>query len=811
MFALLKSKSKRNGVGARGREPPRSFWRAHALGIAAAMFLQTLAFGTLDAGEVTIVRDTYWVPHIIGDGPFECGYGLGRAISEDRPGYFIYRLLEIRGRLASVYRPSLLYQDSTAESTFAHLPPDVASYFRGFALGCTHYFEEHPEVLPPGAAADAVLPMTAVDAFALGSLYPVSHQWKQMRAEARSVWPEIGCSNPWAIGLRLKRDGAGYLLCDPHLPFEQFFGGSYEAHLLSRDGLLDFEGCFNGPYAMMGHNRHLAWSHTYNSPDCADAYLLELDPQDPNRYLLDGESWPFEVWQEIIPVAGAEPDTETFRVSPHHGLVVRKIDAHHVLAARLELMGRPPPGEQMFRMMTAQSVAEFREAMALHRLDRLNTVALDDQGDLWYVYNARVHRRPDPVAARSGPLDGSTSSALWGELIPFASLPAVLNPGAGFLLNCNDAPWFVTLDPGFGPQDVPSELYSGNSFGLRGRRTLELISPVEGAIDVNYLKSLCLDVKVAQWDSVAPALAKALQESAARSYPRQPFAEELAARLFSWHGRAATDAPAMTLFYEWYLSLEEQVNFLRPSKIDNAERQLLVEKLVEAGDDLLARFGTVDVPWGEVHGFYRAGRWYPVSGDKRLQTLRLGGWRTRDSQGRFLVDSGDYYVMLVRLKRGEPPQAWSMQPYGQSYDSTSTHYADLTALYSADSLRRTWYQEQEFRAHAERVKHFVVNPSGVGGRLRTRKGPTSFSLAAWPNPFNRSLTVELELSGKSRVRLGVYNVLGQRVALLREGAVASGIHRFKWEAPVNLAPGVYLLTLEVDGELQRVVKVVHGE
>jgi len=30
--------------------------------------------------EVTVVRDSFWIPHVIGDTPKECAYGLARAI-----------------------------------------------------------------------------------------------------------------------------------------------------------------------------------------------------------------------------------------------------------------------------------------------------------------------------------------------------------------------------------------------------------------------------------------------------------------------------------------------------------------------------------------------------------------------------------------------------------------------------------------------------------------------------------------------------------------------------------------------------------
>ena len=770
-----------------------------------------LGFSSLHGQTVEIVRDTYGIPHVIGDTPRECAYGLAWAICEDRPEAVVFNILQIRGQLAEAFGRHYLDEDRTArafgvhrtaDSAFVVLPPEIAAYFEGFALGCTHYFTEHPEALPPEVAGMDVLPITAVDAYAVGSLYALSRQLALFRRESNGIRLSEEASNQWAVAPFRTRDNSGYLLCDPHLPLGEF-GGSYEAHLISRDGALDFEGSFGGPYAGMGHNRHIAWSHTSNSPDFADAYVVTLDPEDSNRYLLDGVSKPFTEWREIIKIAGEPADTVTFRMSPDHGVVMRSLDAQHVLAARLDLLDAPPEGEQMFRMMTASSVAEFRAAMALHQYSKRNTVALDDEGNIYYVYCGRAHYRNDPVAARRAPLDGSISSTLWGDLIPFSVLPSVMNPAAGYLQNCNDAPWYVTRDPGFSKEDVPLELYDGNGFGIRGRRATELIDLGADTMDVDYLKRVALDLKVVQWDSVDAVLRLALQESAADSFEYQQQAEALADTLFLWNGRAETGSTAMSLFYAWYYTLKNDVDFLRPGKIDADKRRLMVEQLVRAPKLLVNLYGSASVPWGEIHGFERGGIWFPISGDKGLQTARMGGWKKRDAQNRLIVEQGNYFMMLVRLKSGESPQAWTMKPFGESSDPRSPHYNDLTALYSADSLRKTWYEEDEFRAHAERIEKLeltsVEEKRGNSGRFSR-----SFQLAPnYPNPFNPTTRIRYVLPASAEVAVQILNLRGQVVRTLAKGREVAGKHSVTWDGRDdfgrNLASGVYLYRLEAKG------------
>lgn len=781
-----------------------------------ALLFCYIAFGflSLQGQTVEIIRDSYWIPHIIGDTPRECAYGLARSMCEDRPKVIIDYILEVRGRLAEAYGNSFLGSDkivralgiyATADSAFNELPTDVAEYFNGFALGCTDYFTEHPEVLPPEVQNMDILPITGVDAYALGSLYPLSQQMSLFKEEAGISTDSEEASNQWAIMPARTQDDALYLLCDPHVPFNMF-GGSYEAHLISLDGALDFEGYFNASYVAMGHNRHVAWSHTSNKPDFADAYEVTLDPNDPDRYLLDGDSKPFTVWQEIIKIAGESPDTVTFRKSRDHGIVVDTINAQRVLTAKLELIDTPPAGEQMFEMMTASNITDFQTACALHQYGKGNTVAMDDQGEIYYVYLGRAHYRNDPVAARTGTLDGSVSSTLWQDLIPFDELPSVTNPASGYLQNCNDAPWYVTTDPGFDQSDVPKELYDGDTFGIRGRRATELISLGGDTLGTEYLKRVALDLKVVQWDSVDTVLQLALQESAADSFIYQQQADSLADLLFQWNGKAETQSTVMPLFYAWYFLTKNDMNFMYPAGIDSAKRRLMVKKLVEAPQMLISAFGTSTVTWGEIHGFERNHTWFPISGDQELQTARMGGWRNQDVHNRLIVDRGNHYMMVIRFKAGEAPAAWTMKPYGQSNDSTSVHYDDLTALYSADSLRKTWYEESEYRTHAERIETFLV--TGIGDQDGDIDGlPYTFALYRnYPNPFNPATTIRFQLPKLSLVRMEVYNILGQKVKTLVDERKTPGRYTVQWDgtndAGQRVASGVYLYRLKAGSFVQ---------
>jgi Secretion system C-terminal sorting domain len=74
--------------------------------------------------------------------------------------------------------------------------------------------------------------------------------------------------------------------------------------------------------------------------------------------------------------------------------------------------------------------------------------------------------------------------------------------------------------------------------------------------------------------------------------------------------------------------------------------------------------------------------------------------------------------------------------------------------------------------------------------------PSKFSLEQnYPNPFNPSTNIEFSLPTSTHVTLEVFNTIGQRVATLVNGKLASGSHSVTWNAS-NVPSGLYFYKLE---------------
>ncbi|MBD3402733.1 T9SS type A sorting domain-containing protein, partial [candidate division GN15 bacterium] len=81
--------------------------------------------------------------------------------------------------------------------------------------------------------------------------------------------------------------------------------------------------------------------------------------------------------------------------------------------------------------------------------------------------------------------------------------------------------------------------------------------------------------------------------------------------------------------------------------------------------------------------------------------------------------------------------------------------------------------------------------------------PLGFELQQnYPNPFNPTTTIEFSLPSQSRVRLDVYNVLGQRVNTLVDKELSAGSYAVEWNGRNNagtpVATGVYFYRLTTD-------------
>src|SRR5262249_7085139 len=71
--------------------------------------------------------------------------------------------------------------------------------------------------------------------------------------------------------------------------------------------------------------------------------------------------------------------------------------------------------------------------------------------------------------------------------------------------------------------------------------------------------------------------------------------------------------------------------------------------------------------------------------------------------------------------------------------------------------------------------------------------------AAWPNPFQRSTTLSLELANRGPVELSIYSVDGRLVKTLAHGEFEPGVYQWSWSGDDGrggtAAAGIYFVRL----------------
>jgi len=103
----------------------------------------------------------------------------------------------------------------------------------------------------------------------------------------------------------------------------------------------------------------------------------------------------------------------------------------------------------------------------------------------------------------------------------------------------------------------------------------------------------------------------------------------------------------------------------------------------------------------------------------------------------------------------------------------------------------------------------VLMPTAVDDDASGQLLPTTVSLAQnYPNPFNPTTMIEFALPTAGHVKLEVFNILGQKTALLVDGPIAAGVHQVEFDA--STAPsGIYFyrLTTEIESLTRKMILV----
>ncbi|MDU7558893.1 MAG: penicillin acylase family protein, partial [Pseudomonas sp.] len=274
-------------------------------------------------------------------------------------------------------------------------------------------------------------------------------------------------SNAVAIGSERSQTGHAILLANPHFPWVG--GMRFYQMQLTIPGKLDVMGAAlpGLPMINIGFNANVAWTHTVDTSRHFTLYRLELDPKDPTRYLLDGQSRALEKQTLTVNVKQADgslvPVSRTF-YSSVFGPVVQwpgKLDwdNHVAFSLRDANLNNDRVLQQWYAMNQARNLDALQTSVnTLQGIPWVNTLAVDDQGQALYM-NVSVVPYVDKakLAACSDPraglemilLDGSRSACDW-TIDPSAAQPGIYPASQlpqlrrnDYVQHSNDSAWMA--------------------------------------------------------------------------------------------------------------------------------------------------------------------------------------------------------------------------------------------------------------------------------------------------------------------------------------------------------------------------------
>ena len=254
----------------------------------------------------------------------DVAYGVAVAHSEDDFSTLQDVIAMSRGRYGAIageegaafdYAYHLLDARGTAEREYPLLPADTRALFDAYAVGLNDFAEAHPgevklaNLFPvDGVDVAAGFALRQPFFFGLGGIIEPLVSGEPLRPEYGPAIPRdtggeeaaLAGSNAFAVTPE-KSGGPTILVSNSHQPWR---GGVawYELVVESEEGWHYAGANFPGsPFPFLGHNEHLGWTNTVNTPDMTDIYRLEMN-EDETQYRIGGEWRDLEARTVTLPV-----------------------------------------------------------------------------------------------------------------------------------------------------------------------------------------------------------------------------------------------------------------------------------------------------------------------------------------------------------------------------------------------------------------------------------------------------------------------------------------------------------------------------
>ena len=665
--------------------------------------------------SVNIERDERGVPHVIGEKDVDTAFGFAYAQAEDNWSVLQETLATNRRVRAKSAGQDAAITDfiihwmsiwETLEISYEKdLKQSTRDYVEAFADGLNFYAATHPEStnldLLPVSGKDIV----AGYMFRHTMFYGLNSVLKEITGPERAKDVSGGKSvamavngksipigsNAIAVAASYSTDGATRIAINAHQPTVGPVAW-YEAHIKSGEGMDILGGLFPGtPTIGLGYTKNLAWAVTVNKPDLVDVYVLDIDPNDPMRYRIDGEWRELESREVEIGVLlwGFLPWTSTETVLRSvHGPVLET--EHGTYAVRYAGMDEVRQIEQWMAMNRATNFAEWRKAMQIHAFSSFNFVYADKDDNIMFVHNSQTPLRKEGHDWQQY-LPGDDSSLIWDEVMKFDELPQVINPVSGYVHSANQTPFMVSAT-GDNPDPEKYSKTAGFQTRVTNRtnRGLELLDEL-GPISEKEFSAIKHDKTYSTESRAAKFLQRIIGLNSTGFEQKYRDAQQIVSNWNLSTDVDNTDAPlgVCMISKEW-----EAEQRGKPFPEPEGE-------LKRCTDLMLSSVGKLDPPWGQVNRHVRGDVNVAVGGGP--DTLRAIYGRGLEEDGYLTNLGGDGLYYLVSWDKNGKQKARGVHHFGSATeDKNSKHYADQATDFANEILHDPLLDDADRAAHIVR-------------------------------------------------------------------------------------------------------------
>lgn len=690
------------------------------------------------AENVTIIRDTWGIPHIYGRTDADAVFGMIYAQAEDDFPRIERNYLNAMGRLAEAEGEEELYRDlrmklfiDTLEiqALYEESPDWLKRLMDAWAAGLNYYLHENPQVSPQVITHyEPWMALTFTEGSIGGDIERVSlagleefygdRMGEQKVAALPIGFPEEPRgSNGFAIAPSNSASGNALFWINPHTSF--YFRA--EVHMVSEEGLNAYGAVTWGQFFVyQGFNDRVGWMHTSTNSDFMDEYLeTVVEREDGYYYRYGDEERPLTATHLTLPYRTDDgmAEREVTVYHSHHGPIIREVDGKWVA---VKLMQDPLRAlTQSYMRTKATDYDSFYETMEINTNSSNNTVYADADGNIAYFHGNFIPRR-DRRFDWDNPVDGSDPATEWQGLHSVEEIPHLLNPPNGWIQNTNNWPYSAAGEHSPRQANYPGYM-SRSGENARGRHAIRVLED-KTDFTPETLRDAAYDSYLTGFEDLVPALLRAYDRTPASNPLKAQLSEKIDS-LRKWDLRFSVESVPTSLATFWGQMLMQHVSpAARQAGISvydymatRTTHAQLLETLAAAAERLEEDFGTWRTPWGEINRFQRLTGDIELTFDDDAPSIPVGfasgrwgslasfGSRPREGTKKWYGSSGNSFVAVVEF--GERIAARAITAGGQSGDPASPHFDDQAHRYSNGDLREVWFYRDDLEGHIEREYH----------------------------------------------------------------------------------------------------------